>query len=143
VKYSSTLSDSKCVIFGLTDDMKPVNSTSSEVFTTPSNFKTKAFVYEDLDSCTNLETHINEFLTSLFWILESKRQERSREKIDKVSLLLAPFEKKDFVGLDLESRTNKRRCVGRMTKHLGDLSLQCGLISEALNFYQTATETLR
>jgi hypothetical protein len=56
-----------------------------------------------------LDADIREFISSLFWVLEHKRLERSREKLDRVALLLAPFERKDFVGLDLESRTNKRR----------------------------------
>lgn len=145
VKYVNTLFDSQCIIFGLTEDRFPAGSNpeSTIPFTTPSNFKTRGLFYPDLESSTNLESHINDFLSSLFWVLESKRQERCREKIDKVSLLLAPFEKKDFVGLDLESRTNRKRCVGRMTKHLGDLSLQVGLSSEALGFYHSATDILR
>lgn len=76
-------------------------------------------------------------------MLESKRLERSREKLERVSLLLAPFEKKDFVGLDMESRNNKKRCMGRMTKHLGDLCLQAGLLSDSLNFYHNAAEVLK
>lgn len=145
VKYVSTLYDSQCIVFGLTQDRYPVNcdSETSSPFTTPSNFKTRGHFYPDFDSFNNVESHINDFLSSLFWVLESKREERCREKIDKVSLLLAPFEKKDFVGLDLESKTNRKRCVGRMTKHLGDLSLQVGLISEALGFYHTAVDILR
>lgn len=67
-------------------------------FQPPSNFKSTAFFYPENDPCPNLEDNIREFIASLFWILESKRLERVREKIDKVSLLLAPFEKKDFVG---------------------------------------------
>lgn len=39
-----------------------------------------------------------DLINSLFWVVESKRLERSREKLEKVSLLLAPFEKRDFVG---------------------------------------------
>ena len=70
-------------------------------------------------------------------------QERSREKLDRVPLLLAPFERKDIVGLDLESRANKKRCMGRMIKHLGDLSLQAGVPLEALQHYMSAVETLR
>lgn len=76
-------------------------------------------------------------------MLESKRLERSREKLERVSLLLAPFEKKDFVGLDMESRNNKKRCMGRMTKHLGDLCLQAGLLAESLTFYNNAAEVLK
>ncbi|KAK9709008.1 Transport protein Trs120 or TRAPPC9, TRAPP II complex subunit [Popillia japonica] len=112
-------------------------------FVPPSNFKTRAFFYKDTDPCSDLETHLNEFINSLFWVLESKRLERSREKLERVSLLLAPFEKKDFVGLDMESRNNKKRCTGRMTKHLGDLCLQAGLLTESLTYYTNAVETLK
>lgn len=58
-------------------------------------------------------------------------------------MLLAPFEKKDFVGVDMDSRSNKKRCMGRMTKHLADLSLQAGLHQEALMHYNTAVDVLR
>lgn len=73
----------------------------------------------------------------------STPQERSREKLDRVPLLLAPFERKDIVGLDLESRTNKKKCMGRMVKHLGDLSLQAGVAHESLQHYISAIDTLR
>lgn len=69
-----------------------------KTFQPPSNFKSTAFYYPENDACPNLEANIQEFIAALFWVLESKRLERTREKIDKVSLLLAPFEKKDFVG---------------------------------------------
>ncbi|XP_044738688.1 protein brunelleschi [Chrysoperla carnea] len=155
VKYTSTLFDTRCILFGpseppgLTDgeklekDIDNLNEEEKKTFQTPSNFKTRAFFYNDGDPCVELETHLSEFVNSLFWVLESKRLERSREKIERVSLLLAPFEKKDFVGLDLESRNNKKRCMGRITKHLGDLSLQAGLISESLTFYYSARDTLK
>ena len=69
-----------------------------KTFQPPSNFKSTAFFYPENDPCDNLEANITEFISALFWILESKRLERTREKVDRVSLLLAPFEKKDFVG---------------------------------------------
>ncbi|KAJ6628653.1 Protein brunelleschi [Pseudolycoriella hygida] len=120
-----------------------INKKLDEEFTTPSNFKSQAFFYLDNDPCDNLESSIAEFIHSLFWILESKRLERTREKIEKVSLLYAPFEKKDFVGLDLDTRNNRKRCMGRATKNLADLTLQCGLVSESLTLYHTSCETLR
>lgn len=86
---------------------------------------------------------MTEFISGLFWILESKRLEKVREKIDKIALLTAPFEAKDFVGLDLESRNNKKRCMGRATKNLGDLTLQAGLLQESLNLFCQACEVLR
>ncbi|XP_015605441.1 protein brunelleschi [Cephus cinctus] len=140
VKYGATLYDSRAILLG------PVESTNlnepPKSFSTPSNFKTRAVFYAD-ESCPDLEAQIAECLNSLFWILESKRLERSREKIDRVSLLLAPFEKKDFIGLDLESRNNKKRCCGRITKHLGDLCLQAGLPGDALSHYNSAASILQ
>ncbi|XP_076285464.1 trafficking protein particle complex subunit brun isoform X1 [Lasioglossum baleicum] len=140
VKYTATLYDSRAIFFGPIDSNNIHEPPAS--FTTPSNFKTRAVFYAD-EMCPYLEVHIMECLNSLFWILESKRLERSREKVDRVSLLLAPFEKKDFIGLDLESRNNKKRCVGRMTKHLGDLCLQAGLPADALSNYNSAASILQ
>uniref|UniRef100_A0A6B2EIB5 Putative targeting complex trapp subunit n=1 Tax=Phlebotomus kandelakii TaxID=1109342 RepID=A0A6B2EIB5_9DIPT len=179
VKYTSTLYDSRCLLFGPTtapesvsipeDDTKSTGSDSGsnkensaevnsngkvsgspmtskklqEIFTPPPNFKSRAFFYPENDGCANLEAAMTEFIGALFWVLESKRLERSREKIDKVSLLLAPFEKRDFVGLDLESRNNRKRCMGRVTKNLADLTLQAGLVAESLTLFHAASETLR
>ncbi|KYN45017.1 Trafficking protein particle complex subunit 9 [Trachymyrmex septentrionalis] len=140
VKYSSTLYDSRAILFGSLESNGRHEPPPG--YTTPSNFKTRAIFYTD-EACPDLETQTAEYLNFLFWILESKRLERSREKIDRVSLLLAPFEKKDFIGLDLESRNNKKRCVGRMTKHLGDLCLQAGLPADALNNYNSAANILQ
>ncbi|KAI8439529.1 hypothetical protein MSG28_013279, partial [Choristoneura fumiferana] len=106
-----------------------------ENFTTPSNFKTHAMFYGENDPVPDLEHNVAELINSLFWVVESRRLERSREKLEKVSLLLAPFEKKDFVGLDMESRNNKKRCMGRVTKNLADLTLQAGLVTETIILY--------
>ncbi|KZC10481.1 Protein brunelleschi [Dufourea novaeangliae] len=140
VKYTATLYDSRAILFGPSESNNRHEPPAS--FSTPSNFKACAAFYTD-ETCSDLEVHIMECLNSLFWILESKRLERSREKIDRVSLLLAPFEKKDFIGLDLESRNNRKRCVGRMTKHLGDLCLQAGLPADALSNYNSAASVLQ
>lgn len=140
VKYVQTLYDSRAILFG------PVTSENinepPQSFTTPHNFKTVGVFYGD-ETCSGLEAQMSECLNSIFYILESKRLKCSREKIDKVSLLQAPFEKKDFIGLDMESRNNRKRCVGRATKHLGDLCLQAGLYSDALNHYNSAVSTLQ
>lgn len=156
VKYNATLYDSRCILFGPTKETDSSTDLSSgsdetdvkpesniEKFTTPSNFKTRALFYDEAAPCEDLENQITEFINSLFWVLESKRLERSREKLERVSLLLAPFEKKDFVGLDMESRQNKKRCTGRMTKHLGDLCLQAGLIVESIQYYTNGAEILK
>ncbi|KAH8279570.1 hypothetical protein KR018_002003 [Drosophila ironensis] len=148
VRYGSTLYESRAVFFGPDEailEEKPPSARAplQEEFSTPSNFKSQAFFYREQDSCGDLEARIGDFASALFWVLESRRLERSREKADKVTLLLAPFEKRDFVGLDMESRNNRKRCVGRVMKNLADLSLQAGLVEEALSLYHNANETLR
>lgn len=112
-------------------------------FTTPTNFKSNVTFYAENGPCADLESFITDFINSLFWILEKKRLDRSHEKLDKVPLLLAPFEKKDFVGLDMDTRNMRKRCVGRVTKNLADLTLQAGLVAESLNLFHAACETLR
>lgn len=114
-----------------------------EHFTTPSNFKTHAMFYGENDPVPDLEQNVADLINSLFWVVESKRLERSREKLERVPLLLAPFEKKDFVGLDMESRNNRKRCMGRITKNLADLTLQAGLIAESLSLYHSSAEILK
>ncbi|KAG5674986.1 hypothetical protein PVAND_004928 [Polypedilum vanderplanki] len=167
VKYTSTLYDSRALLFApaksnecdekslenscpnesslngfkLENDEQKILADNNMVL--PTIFKSRGFFYTENSSCPNLESRIHDFINALFWILESKRLERSKEKFDKVNLLLAPFEKKDFVGLDMESRNNKKRIMGRITKNLADLTLQCGLIAESLNYYHAASETLR
>lgn len=127
-------------------DSPATNNSSKRLldeFTTPSNFKAQAFFYRENDMCSDLEHHMVDFVNALFWVLESRRLERSREKMEKWTLIMAPFEKRDFVGLDMESRNNRKRVGGRIVKNLADLSLQAGLINEALTLYHNACETLR
>lgn len=142
VKYNSTLYDSRAILFGPSDQENNVVNEPPSGYTTPPNFKTVAAFYSD-EICSSFEAQVMECLHSLFWILESKRLEKSREKIDKVPLLLAPFEKKDFIGLDLESRINKKKSAGRMTKNLGDLCLQVGLCNDAIYNYSFAISVLQ
>ena len=60
--------------------------------------------YVDEDHCSDLEDRIQEFLNSLFWVLESKRLDRSHERLDHLYLLTAPFERKDSSSGDSDSR---------------------------------------
>ncbi|XP_055858949.1 protein brunelleschi [Episyrphus balteatus] len=150
--YMTTLYDSRAILFGPAapttsnqdeNEVQPSSIKLQDEFTTPTNFKSLAFLYRENDPCVDLETHIMDFANSLFWVLEAKRSDRSREKVEKIQLLHAPFEKRDFVGIDLDSRNGRKRCMGRVTKNLADLSLQAGLIADALNLYHNAIETLR
>jgi hypothetical protein len=45
--------------------------------------------------------------------------------------------------MDLESRLHRKRSAGRWRKQIGDLTFQAGLIQEALEHYQMASEILR
>jgi len=109
----------------------------------PQNHKTRLLQFHGSKYAAGLRTDIQEFIASLFWVLESKRVDLSREGGDKAVLLCAPFERKDFVGLDMESRNNRKRILGRQKKHLGDLSLLAGLPADSWNYYQAGMEILR
>ncbi|XP_036293388.1 trafficking protein particle complex subunit 9 isoform X2 [Pipistrellus kuhlii] len=129
--YGSTLYDSRLFVFGL----------QGEVAEQP---RTDVAFYPSYEACPGVEKRIEDFIESLFIVLESKRLDRATDKSgDKVPLLCVPFEKKDFVGLDTDSRHYKKRCQGRMRKHVGDLCLQAGMLQDALVHYHMAVELLR
>ncbi|GFQ92975.1 trafficking protein particle complex subunit 9 [Trichonephila clavata] len=121
------------------------DSPASKKFFIPSSSSrsTHCIIYSDTNNCDQLEYDVKEFVNSIFWILESKRLDRSFEKQDKIPLLTAPFEKKNFVGIDTDTKIYKKRCLGRMKKHIGDLALQAGLPLEALSLYVTSIEHLK
>jgi len=172
-KYSSTVFDTRCVVFCLpgrssesSDSDKEVNGEENgdvsdnsdkaegsedgdkKPDAPPSWFqaqthKTRLLQYYGDSYNTGLKADIQDFVASLFWILESKRVEATRDTSERIPLLCAPFERKDFVGLDMESRNNRKRVLGRLKKHLADVSLQAGLLAEAWNYYQVAADVLR
>jgi hypothetical protein len=63
--------------------------------------------YPAEENCAgDLEQKMRDFVLSLFWVLESKRLDRrSLERQDRMALLTAPFEKKDMVGVDTDTRS--------------------------------------
>ncbi|XP_038580658.1 trafficking protein particle complex subunit 9 isoform X1 [Micropterus salmoides] len=129
--YSSTLYDSRLLVFGLQGDIAEQQRTDM------------AF-YPSFEDCSDVEKRVEDFVESIFIVLESKRLDRATDKSgDKIPLLCVPFEKKDFVGLDTDSRHYKKRCQGRMRKHVGDLCLQAGMLQDALVHYHMAVELLR
>ncbi|XP_005516945.1 PREDICTED: trafficking protein particle complex subunit 9 isoform X1 [Pseudopodoces humilis] len=129
--YGSTLYDSRLFVFGL----------QGEIAEQP---RTDVAFYPSYDQCETVEKRIEDFIESLFIVLESKRLDRATDKSgDKIPLLCVPFEKKDFVGLDTDSRHYKKRCQGRMRKHVGDLCLQAGMLQDSLVHYHMAVELLR
>ncbi|XP_049709955.1 trafficking protein particle complex subunit 9 isoform X2 [Elephas maximus indicus] len=129
--YGSTLYDSRLFVFGL----------QGEIAEQP---RTDVAFYPNYDDCETVEKRIEDFIESLFIVLESKRLDRATDKSgDKIPLLCVPFEKKDFVGLDTDSRHYKKRCQGRMRKHVGDLCLQAGMLQDSLVHYHMSVELLR
>uniref|UniRef100_A0A8D1DUK1 Trafficking protein particle complex subunit 9 n=1 Tax=Sus scrofa TaxID=9823 RepID=A0A8D1DUK1_PIG len=129
--YGSTLYDSRLLVFGL----------QGEIAEQP---RTDVAFYPSYEDCATVEKRIEDFIESLFIVLESKRLDRATDKSgDKIPLLCVPFEKKDFVGLDTDSRHYKKRCQGRMRKHVGDLCLQAGMLQDSLVHYHMAVEFLR
>ncbi|XP_072183487.1 trafficking protein particle complex subunit 9 isoform X2 [Excalfactoria chinensis] len=129
--YGSSLYDSRLFVFGL----------QGEIAEQP---RTDVAFYPSYDECETVEKRIEDFIESLFIVLECKRLDRATDKSgDKIPLLCVPFEKKDFVGLDTDSRHYKKRCQGRMRKHVGDLCLQAGMLQDSLVHYHMAVELLR
>ncbi|XP_075867291.1 trafficking protein particle complex subunit 9 isoform X1 [Nelusetta ayraudi] len=129
--YGSTLYDSRLLVFGLRGDIAEQQ-------------RTDVAFYPSFDDCPDVERRVEDFVESIFIVLESKRLDRATDKSgDKIPLLCVPFEKKDFVGLDTDSRHYKKRCQGRMRKHVGDLCLQAGMLQDALVHYHMAVELLR
>lgn len=129
--YGSTLYDSRLFVFGL----------RGEIAEQP---RTDVTFYPNYEDCQTVEKRIEDFIESLFIVLESKRLDRATDKSgDKIPLLCVPFEKKDFVGLDTDSRHYKKRCQGRMRKHVGDLCLQAGMLQDSFVHYHMSVELLR
>ncbi|RWS20427.1 hypothetical protein B4U80_05007, partial [Leptotrombidium deliense] len=160
-KYSSTLYDSRCLVFEVKEKQDLPNScpqTNGDNCESNEQLPTSLTsggdcVNEHLESgngCENSrqcddgsDNDVKDLISSLFWVLESKRLDRSYEKLDKIPLLMAPFETKALIGLDTDSKIFKRKCMGRMRKYMGDLSLLAGLPSEALSHYGNSIDTLR
>uniref|UniRef100_A0A2R5L9E5 Putative targeting complex trapp subunit n=1 Tax=Ornithodoros turicata TaxID=34597 RepID=A0A2R5L9E5_9ACAR len=168
-----TAIDSRCLLFGMDTPSSPTDSSCTEDHdSSPEHSKwdmkvvsplqggdgaltngyspftgklrsTQCLVYPSLGQCEKLEHDVEDFAASLVWVLESRRLDRSLEKQDRCPLLKAPFESRDFVGLDTESRTFKKRCQGHLRKQVGDLSLQLGLPLEALVLYSEAADLLK
>lgn len=106
-KESSFNSVQNCSISSMAPAGDACSPSSSKKFIIPSTVNSRSthcIIYPGTDNCDQLEHDVKEFINSLFWILESKRLDRSFEKQDKIPLLTAPFEKKNFVGIDTDTR---------------------------------------
>ncbi|XP_064332687.1 trafficking protein particle complex subunit 9-like [Camelus dromedarius] len=68
--------------------------------------RTDVALYPSYEDCGTVEKRIKEFIESLFIVLESELLDRATNNFrDKIPLLCIPFENKDLVGLDTDSRS--------------------------------------
>lgn len=102
--FNSVCNNNKSSINAIGDESSPSSSKKFIIAFPVNSRSTHCIIYPGTNNCDQLEHDVKEFLNSLFWILESKRLDRSFEKQDKIPLLTAPFEKKNFVGIDTDTR---------------------------------------
>lgn len=87
------------------DGRKLVHDAAEETVTDSVLSSSDVLCYSSVDEALNIDEHIVEFLLSLFWVLESKRLDRSCEHVDNLTLLTAPFEqRKDSSVIDIDGR---------------------------------------
>jgi hypothetical protein len=58
------------------DSGKSSNIDGTKSLVTPSNFKARTLFYPTMDMSQTLESDIEEFVSALFWVLESKRLDK-------------------------------------------------------------------
>eukprot|EP00795_Rhopilema_esculentum_P008579 gene8579-14587_t len=130
LQYETVLFDSRCIVL------------CSEKPAGPSN---QNFIFlEDSDDGQSAEfaEFMHDFMSSLFVVLESKRIEKSNEKLEKMEMPIAPIEQEQAVN-DFDTRIMKRKVLGRNRKLLADFCLLSGMYQEALIQYAHSSENLR
>ncbi|CAG2211007.1 TRAPPC9 [Mytilus edulis] len=68
--------------------------------------------------------------------------DRSFERADRMQLICAPFEKR-LCWSGYDTKSFRKKCQGRLRKHLADLCLQAGISGEAILHYETAIDILK
>ncbi|KAG1654108.1 Trafficking protein particle complex subunit 9 [Nymphon striatum] len=126
------------------------NLESSPVSDSMIKSRTSQFLfYKSVDEdYKKLEKDLYELACSLFWVLESKRLDgRMYDKslADRIQLpvMCAPFESKDVIFNENDNKSQRKKVLGRLKKHMGDLSLQASIPGEALTHYTAAIELLK
>nr|XP_039252009.1 trafficking protein particle complex subunit 9-like [Styela clava] len=126
-EYSPGLLHSRCIIFGIDTTIRPH---SQDVFQFSSHNAWKSVDYD-----------IKQFVTAIFYELESKRLRMAQERSGKPMLIATPFENPDEKN-ESDSKVMRKKCSGRHYKHLADVNLLVGQISEALQCYHSALDIL-
>lgn len=85
----------------LTSNGKSRPSTASDTSNTSAVIASGGIIaYSSVQQCDDLEERMLEFISSLFWVLESKRLSGLQERLDKLVCPYAPCEKRDAESLD-------------------------------------------
>ncbi|XP_028405958.1 trafficking protein particle complex subunit 9-like isoform X2 [Dendronephthya gigantea] len=87
-----------------------------------------------------IEKQMADYALSLFLVLESKKKDKSLEKPEKFAFLRSPLDGE--ISADTDNR-NRKQCIGRMKKYIGDLCLLTGVPEEAIFHYSVAIDFLR
>jgi len=119
----SLIFDSRCFIFGINNALLQQS-------------KPGMLQYLSLQQWTSRDKDIKELLTSIFYVLESKRRQYTTDKSDKHLKLYLPFEQQ------ITTPPDKKKLQGRWKKHLADISILCGAYADALTFYHQAADSL-
>nr|CAB3267231.1 trafficking protein particle complex subunit 9 [Phallusia mammillata] len=127
--FAEYIFDSRCFVFGIDNAMLQQN-------------KAEVYQYSDVEAWKTCDRDIKDFLTSVFYVLESKRVHIASDKSDRPPLLTAPFEANQSSNSDSDSRSFRKKTFGRWKKHLADISLLAGLYLEALQNYRIAIDAL-
>ncbi|OQR69511.1 protein brunelleschi-like [Tropilaelaps mercedesae] len=143
--YEKTVLETRCVFVGKDVPVHPSESPVNEA-DCPNNLRREQCLFYTPDETSQLESDVIDFISNIVIVLRSSKirleQDVSSKKIDD-KILIAPFEKREFVGIDTDSRQYRKRWVARNKKMLADISLQLGYVQEALALYSEAMETFR
>lgn len=125
--YSNTTLDSRCFLLGYE---KPKDEEKR---------KYGEFIFLNADNLMKeIENEVANYAMSLFLVLESKRMDKTLEKPEKVTLLRSPLD-----ADTIDENRNRKQCLGRMKKYMGDLCLVAGLPQDAVFHYSVGIDLLR
>lgn len=126
-----SLVDSRCVLFGFNDTECGIE-------------QRELLSFSSLEDSEEFENGVRELIRSIYFVLESRRIDTSFEKMEQPPCPTLPEEEKTRVGTEnRQSRSFKRKCVGRLRKQVADYALLTGLPSLALDSYAHAIEYLK
>ncbi|XP_022659827.1 protein brunelleschi-like [Varroa jacobsoni] len=143
--YDKTVLETRCIFVGKDVPSHPSESPVNEA-DCPNNLRREQCLFYMPDETSQLESDVLDFIANIVIVLRSTKvrleQDVNNKKIDD-KILIAPNEKREFVGIDVDSRQYRKRWLARNKKMLADISLQLGYVQEALALYSEAMDTFR